>query len=238
VPGDQPTVHVTLDQNNAGLQDVLNAVPIPPGAVPAAGTDGHMVVWQPDTDTMWEFWIARHVNDGWHTEFGARMQHVSTNPGYFTRWGATATGLPLLGGLMRLSELESGRIDHALAFCLPEIRAKAFSWPAQRTDGKSSDPSSIPEGTRFRIDPALDLSTLRMSPIVRHMAEAVQRYGMVVRDGGGAVAFVGEDPTPTGTNPYAGPNGYFGGAYISKLLREQFPWDRLQALKTQMTYSP
>ena len=97
--------------------------------------------------------------------------------------------------------------------------------------------NAIPAGTRFRLDPTLDLDELNMSPMVRMMARAVQRYGMVVRDGGGAVAFYGEDPTPTDRNPYLGPGGLFGGQYISNSLRREFPWQHLEALKTDMTFN-
>jgi hypothetical protein len=227
---------VRLDGRNPALAEAFQRVPIPLNAVEAAGTDGHLVVWQPSTDTMWEFWRAYKWLDGWHAVYGGRMTGVSTNPGHFTDppvWGATATSLPLLGGLIRLEELEAGRIDHALAFAIPEIRRQVYSWPAQRTDGSSFRPDAIPAGTRFRIDPRLDLSTLPMSPLVRRMAEAVQRYGMVVRDGGRAVAFYAEDSTPTGRNPYLGPTGYFEGRYVSHLLQE-FPWEHLQALRTQL----
>jgi hypothetical protein len=240
VPANQRTVRVTLDQNVPALQAAFEQVPIPDGAQPAAGSDGTMIVWQPSTDTMWEFWIARNLKDGWHAMYGGKISNLSRNPGYYqapnSRWGATATSIPFLGGLMRMDELASGRIDHALAMALPELRAGWYSWPAQRSDGSSTDPDSIPEGVRFRIDPKIDLNTIRMAPIVRVMARAAQKYGIVVRDGGGAVAFYGEDPTPTGSNPYAGPNGYFGGAYINVLLRDQFPWSHLQVLKTQMAY--
>jgi hypothetical protein len=239
VPANQPMVRVKLDNVQVPLQQAFEQVPLPANAVPAAGTDGHLVVWQPSSDTMWEFWRLTNQQDGWHTVYGGRITSLSTSPGHYQspypRWGATATSLPLLGGLMRLSELRAGRIDHALAMALPELRQSAWSWPAQRSDGSSTDPSAIPEGARFRIDPNLDLSRLQMSPIVRQMAEAAQRYGIVVRDGAGSVAFFGEDPTPTGTNPYAGPNGFFGGRYINQLLRDQFPWDHLQVLQTQMT---
>jgi hypothetical protein len=237
VPADQPTVRVTLDKDNsADLQAVFEEVPIPPGAQPAEGTDRHMVVWQPATDTIWEFWAARRLSDGWHARYGGRMTHVSSNPGHYTdnpRWGATATSLPLLGGLMRIDELKAGEVDHALAIALPEIRAGAYSWPAQRTDGESSHLNAIPEGARFRIDPGLDLSTLHMAPIVRTMAIAAQRYGIVVRDGAGAVTFYAEDPTPTRQNPFIGADGLFGGHYITDLLWD-FPWEHLQVLKTDM----
>ena len=239
VPADQRMVRVKLDNVQEDLRKAFEQVPLPSGARPAAGSDRHMVVWQPSTDTMWEFWRARQAWDGWHARYGGRMTNVSTNPGYYTenpRWGATATSLPLLGGLMRLSELEEGRFNHALAMALPEARARSWSWPAQRTDGDSSNPAAIPQGARFRIDPELDLDSIPMSPLVRAMAVAAQRYGIVVRDGAEAVTFYAEDPSPTGENPVLGRTGLFGGRYISHALRD-FPWEHLQVLRTRMNYS-
>ncbi len=72
-----------------------------------------------------------------------------------------------------------------------------------------------------------------MAPVVRMIAKAAQDYGIVLRDGAGSVTFYGEDPTPTGTNPYAGPTGYFQGKSPATLM-QQFPWSRLQALKTNL----
>lgn len=240
VAASQQTVHVTLDNNAPGLQAALDQVPIPAGAQPAAGTDGTMIVTQPSTDTMWELWRAVRRADGWHATFGGRMSNVSSNPGYFTdppSWGATATSLPMLGGLMRLDELAAGHIDHALALALPETRAVAYSFPAQRTDGAINSATAIPQGARFRLDPNLDLNQIPMDPIVKEMAIAAQRYGIVVRDTAGSVAFYGEDPTSTGTDPYGGPGGFFHQAYPSQLLA-QFPWPHLQTLQTNLSYTP
>ena len=51
VPADQPTVRVELETApSAGatsLQAAFEAVPIPPGARPATGTEGQMTIWQP-----------------------------------------------------------------------------------------------------------------------------------------------------------------------------------------------
>ena len=47
------------------------------------------------------------------------------------------------------------------------------------------------------------------------MAEAAQRYGIVLRDKSSNITFYGQDPTPTGTNPYAGPTGYWEGSYFA-----------------------
>ena len=161
-------------------------MPLPSNAKPAVGTDGHLIVHQPSTDTMWEFWRAVKKADGWHAAWGGRMKDVSTNPGFYTNpsnWGSTATSLPMLGGLIRLDELQAGRIDHALALAIPEIKKDFYSWPAQRSDGSLDSANAIPEGTRFRLDPSLDLNSLQMAPVVRMIAQAAQDYGIVLRDG-------------------------------------------------------
>src|SRR3712207_1398327 len=51
VPSDQPTVRVKLDNVQTLLQAAGEAVPIPPEAKPAAGTDRTMTIYQPSTDT-------------------------------------------------------------------------------------------------------------------------------------------------------------------------------------------
>lgn len=229
----QRTVPIQLDGVSDDLQQAMSSVPVPKDATPAADTDSHLVVYQRSTDTMWELWGASHGAAGWQARYGGRMDDVSKSPGYFPSdpgWGATATGLPMLGGLIRLSELRAGLIPHALALEVPEPSSSFYAWPAQRSDGTNVDPRAIPEGTRFRIDPSLDLSTIPMAPYVRTIAEAAQRYGMYVTDKGDSVAFTAEDPTPTGSNPYwPQSNEIFGGEYPSEAL-QQFPWGALQAV--------
>jgi hypothetical protein len=200
---------------------------------------------------MWEFFGLVRIHGRWHTNWGGAMRHVSRNDGIFGPaawpgakrwWGASATSLPLLGGLMRIDELERGQIDHALAIALPNPRAGEWAWPAQRTDGNAPGSAAIPEGARLRIDPSLDLSELPMPPLTRMMAEAAQRYGIIVRDRAGVITFAAEDPTPLATtNPYTNnalsgkplPGGLFDGRWPSQLLA-QFPWEHLQVLKMQL----
>ena len=244
VPATQPLVKVTLD--NAGTDATTTAlrtmfaagVPIPDNAKPAAGTDATLVIYQAATDTEWELGVASKKTDGWHAVWGGKLSNVSLSDGRFEapypRWGASGTSLPLMGGLMTIDEVSQGSIDHALAIALPEVRSTYYSWPAQRTDGQINSASAIPEGTRFRIDPSVNLDALPMSPLVRMMAKAVQKYGMVVRDRAGSVAFYGEDPTQYGTNPWP---GFMGNQYPSTILA-QFPWNKLQALKTQLAVDP
>jgi hypothetical protein len=247
VPANQPTVRVTLDAGAwaTSLQTAFESVPIPSTAEPARGPDGHMTIWQPSTNRLWEFWLARKRDDGWHADFGGAMNSVSTSAGYYsieswpglsTRlWGATATSLPVIAGTMRIDELRSGVIPHALALNVPTARADVFAWPAQRTDGTSLDPLAIPEGARFRIDPSVDLSSIPMPPMTRMMAVAAQNYGMIVRDKTGqGLAFFAEDPSQYGFDPYYGASGFFGGRYPTELMRT-FPWQHLQLVKMDLS---
>src|SRR4051812_7551150 len=224
VGADVPKVHVTLDVGVVALQRDFGAVPIPAGAHASAGTDRHLVVYQPSADTMWEFYRAQLLADGWHARWGGKMSNVSSNPGYFPNpLGASATSLPLLGGLTTIAELKAGAIDHALAMAVPNTDAARVTWPAQRGDGRVTGATAIPEGTQFRIDPSADLSKLKLTPLGLAMARAAQRYGMVVRDSADCVTFYAEDPTVTSPNPYP---ALLGGLYPDQALKN-FPWDRL-----------
>lgn len=244
VPAAQPTVKVTVANASPqpALQSAWNAVPLPPAAQPAAGADEHLVVWQPSSDQLWEFWQLVHGASGWKASWGGAMQKASFNsgiygpeawPGATNFWGASASSLSIAGGLITLEDLQLGHINHALAIAIPSPRAKAYAAPAQRTDGWSSEPLSLPEGAHLRLDPNLNLASLHLPRLTLMMAEAAQRYGIVLRDQSGNVTFYAQDPTPTGTNPYTGAHGYFEGKSPQQLLAS-FPWTHLQLLKMEL----
>jgi len=170
------------------------------------------------------------------------MSNVSVNPGVYGRnawpgaspdWGASASSLSVAGGLITLEDLEKGVINHALAIGIPDVRAGVYASPAQRTDGTSTSPLSLPEGAHLRLDPKLDLAALHLPRLTLMLAEAAQHYGIVVRDHTANVSFYAQDPTSTGTNPYAGPSGYFEGKTPAQLLAS-FPWRHLQLLKMEL----
>jgi hypothetical protein len=244
VPANQPLVRVEHEGSGSSpsLQQAWRAVPLPPGAHPAAGSDRHLVLWQPSSDKLWEFWRLRHDEEGWHARWGGAMEHVSTNPGVYgpeawpnatTHWGATASSLALAGGLITLEDFAAGKIEHAVAIGIPDVRAKEYSLPAQRTDGPSTDPLSLPEGAHLRLDPNLDLAPLHLPPAALMIAKAARRYGIFVRSLGSHVVFFGQDPVPTGTGPYMGANGFFEATEPSQLLAN-FPWEHLQLLKMNL----
>ena len=223
---------------------MADGVPIPEGAAPAAGSDGHLTVYQPSQDTLWELWRARREADGWHADWGGAMRRVSRSSGYYSgaawpgltgrdgwNWGSTATSLPVAAGTVTLEELRRGSIDHALAMAVPDPCRDLFSWPAQRTDGTSVHGDCMPQGAQLRLDPALDVAALGLHPVARMLAEAAQRYGVVVRDRTRVSAqFFLESPPRDQRSPYTAPGGLFAGSAPSEVLA-RFPWDRLQLLR-------
>jgi hypothetical protein len=240
VSGSVRRVHVDLDRHLPAMQAAIDAVPIPKDASPAAGTDHHMVIWQPATDKLWEFWKMRRRRDGWHARAAGAIADVSDSSGHYSPkswpgaepwWGATATGLPLVGGLMTLGELRRGQIDHALAIAIPDPRAGVWSAPATHGDGTSADRRALPEGARLRLDPRLKLGTLGLPPVTLMIARAAQRYGLIVRDRAPIVTFYGQDPqSGGGQSPY---RSLFKSESPASLLA-RFPWGRLEVLKTHL----
>jgi len=240
VDAKMPVVPVTeWDAQKKGFSDPRlaeqwRAVPIPPGAEPADGTDAEMTIYQPSTDTLWEFWQARQVDGRWQACWGGRMEHVSKSSGIWTKpYGTTATGLPFLGGQITAEELQRGEIGHVLGIALVDAeRWDVYSWPANRSDGYNpkKEPNRIPEGLRFRLDPKVDIEALKMHPVGRMIAKAAQKYGFVVWDKAGAITLRAENPksyVKAGKgDPYP---ALFKGTPAWAIL-SGCPWEKLQFL--------
>jgi hypothetical protein len=154
-------------------------------------------------------------------------------PGAQSWWGASASSLSVVGGLISLEDLAEGTINHALAMAIPGPRSSAWAYPAQRTDGSSGDPLALPEGAHLYLNPALDLSSMHLPAFTLALARAAQQYGIFVTDRSPVVELYAQDPTPTGTNPYAGASGYFGGVSPAGLLAS-FPWAQLRVAPMEL----
>jgi len=274
VPGDQPTVRVKyVDWEDPTatvppLQSQWMAVPLPDGFEPSTGGDLEAVVYQPSSGKMWEFWETKKTGarvtdskgrevDEWGAKWGGRMDNIATNPGYWVttpagyKFGATASGIPFLAGVITIDELQRGAIDHVVGFALPETLAERWSYPAQRTDGNVHGADAIPEGTIFRLPPTLNLEAMDMDPFARMIAKAVQEHGMILWDISGVVGFRAENPAkkyPDG-HPFFKEQGILrcpAGTVITDPNNQSvyecwpparlrgFPWDKLQALKTRI----
>jgi len=219
---------------DASLVNQWSAVPIPGYAQPASGTDAEMTIYQPSSDSIWEFWQARNQSGVWQACWGGRMQNVSKSDGIWpVNYGTTATGLPFLGGQITAEELQRGEIRHAIGISLVDVeRASIFSWPANRSDGynPTNAPNRIAEGQRFRLDPTINVDAMNLHPVAKIIAKAAQKYGFVVWDKAGSISLRSQNPksyTALGqVNPYT---ALFNGTPEYALLNG-FPWDRLQFL--------
>lgn len=241
VERDAPTVQVTQwnCQKKTWADDSLArqwaAVPIPQYALPAAGTDSSMTIYQPSTETIWEFWAARKVNGQWQACWGGRLQQASRSDGLWPfPYGTTATGLPFLGGQITAEELQRGEIKHAMGINLPDLEANGIlSWPAKRGDGLNPTnlPNRIMEGQRFRLDPSVNVDALKLHPVGKIVAKAAQKYGFVVWDRSGAITLRAQDAK---SYTLAGqPDPYpvlWAGSPNWAILTNGFPWDKLQFL--------
>ncbi|MDX6583384.1 MAG: hypothetical protein QOI10_2568 [Solirubrobacterales bacterium] len=252
VGADQGRVPVILDAGDPSLRAAfLAGVPIPPDAQSASGTDGQLIIYQPSSDTMWEFWRARKdIAGAWRAAYGGVIRDASKNPGHYEdslvpfqshTWGGPSSSIPNLPGLLTIDELRSGVIGHALVFATWANSVGQWVYPAQRTDGRCQGAAGqycadVPQGARFRLDPNFDVSTID-NPITRMIAKAVQDYGMVLNNTTGAgLTFYAEGwrGHPGATDPYYGPGGLFKSdpqqTAPTQFLRE-FPWEHLQMLQ-------
>lgn len=181
---------------------VLKAVPIPARARPDPESDGHLSVVDLREACEYDFWRARRVGDGWSASWATVLP--LRGDGVNRDAGARATGFGLLAGLIFPNELRRGRIAHALAFAYPFTRAGGPVPPALRSDGQSRRRDALPEGARLQLDPTLDLDALDLEPYERTIAEALQRYGMILADTGGTLGIYAVHPQSYAKNPYAG----------------------------------
>jgi hypothetical protein len=254
---DTPRVRVNLDATayqDPALIQAWSSVPIPEAATAAECSDANFAVRQTQSDgrvKQWEFWAARKGSDGiWTARWGGVIDDIRTDRGiastmawsdptaatYAARrstrfWNVTASSVSMTAGLITAEDLRSGVIDHAISIATPDTAKGKWMWPAQRSDGASTDPAALPEGARLRLDPKLDLDAGTMTPLVRMIAKAAQRYGLILRDRTWSVTtFYGEEFTGEDSS------------LVSRLLENQypnhalraFPWDKLQVLDAPM----
>jgi len=209
-------------------------VPIPATAAPAEGTDSEMSVFDETSDTLWEFWVARKLDGNWQGCWGGRIANATKSNGIFPLpYGATATGLPFVGGQITAEELARGEIKHAIGIALVEAEADGIrSWPALRSDGlnPAGAPNRIPEGLRFRLDPSINVDALKMHPIGKIIAKAAQKYGFVVWDKAGALSIRAENALSYTSLGQRDPYVSLFGNTPSYAILDGFPWDKLQFL--------
>ena len=140
-----------------------------------------------------------------------------------------ASSLPLAAAQISIEDLQRGVINHVIGLELPAPASGIFWWPAQSTDGHSTDTWAIPEGARGIIDPTLDLTQLNLTRVGYIVAKAMQDYGFVICDQGGFLIRAYHSFSYT-TQGLADPAPIQLGGVHGWGVLANFPWDHIQFL--------
>jgi hypothetical protein len=180
----------------------MHGVPIPAAARPDPSLDAHMTVIDRAAGCEYDFYGAHETADGGWQAIWANSTRLDGTGVYPNGMGTKASGFAGTAGLIFPQELREGHIDHALFFAYPYTKSGGPVSPATSADGLSTMPGALPEGARVQLDPNLDLDSLGLAPFQKTIAKAMQTYGMILGDTGGAFAIfaVGRDSYPA--DPY------------------------------------
>jgi hypothetical protein len=142
-----------------------------------------------DTCVLYELYNA-NWNGGHPTAGSGAVFNLNSNALRPATWtSADAAGLPILPGLLRLDEVQSGHVDHAIRFTVQRTD-KSFIWPARHQAGSASDPNLPPMGARFRLRADFNMAGYR--PDTQVVLRAMQHYGLILADNGSNWYFQGE----------------------------------------------
>lgn len=223
------------------------AVRIPDRAQAAAGGDGHLAVVDQTDGWEYDFWQVRSKPVGGGeliVSHGGRTRIDGDGLGS----NATAAWFGLAAGVIRGTELGSGRIEHAL-FGAVKCTAGFSVFPAQAgttanacADFGLSNDSAPPLGARLQL--AMSTAEIDALPVPawkRTMLHALARYGMLIGDtngGNAAWGLVAEsgssytsfgDPDPWVTVAQEAGLYQFDGMYAFELA-SGVDWSRLRVL--------
>jgi hypothetical protein len=163
--------------------------PIPTAVKVEGGGDRHALIVDSSTCTLYELYALQRTGSGWHAGSGAiwSLRSNKMRPAGWT--SADAAGLPILPGLVRWSDVASGRIDHALRFTVERTR-RAYLYPARHFASDLTDPNLPPMGLRLRL--RADYPIAGFPRQARIVLQALKTYGMIVADNGSSWYISGE----------------------------------------------
>lgn len=190
----------------------------------------------------WKFKVEDPALNGgfpYSCDFGGRMVRTSMSEGRFVSWqfsgykwqtpehpdstyqekgwGATATSLPLLPGIITWEDMMVGKINHMIGLSVIVARKSTatagYRWPAQRGDGWH-DTCPVLEGMRLYLPP--NWEPVSPHPVARMVEGAIRDFGAVIWDKAGALSFRAEPRCQE----------FFGGTAGYDVL-DGFPWGSL-----------
>jgi hypothetical protein len=219
--------------------NVSVSFPIPKYARPNTGSDGHLSVHHPVSNTELDFFqgVYDSAADSWSggsrtmtpADWGAVCLPHNKCGG-----GGTAAGFLAFGGIIRPEEIAQGHIDHALVLRTPYVRANYIACPATNvwgplSPGYKDDPKAIPLGARVQLDPKFDLAATSWPKWKKVVARALQTYGAYVADIGGTLEIGAEASLLRGYDAWAKTGMTTSPAPSLRSL----PWSRFRVLSLE-----
>ena len=149
--------------------------------------DCHLIVVDLQRMKLFEMWRADIAGDAFR---GGCLAIWDMTRGYPASGrgeqctSADAAGFPVAPLLFGADEVAAGAIDHAIRFILPNarIRRGVYLHPATHAGAPSGPDTAPPYGTRLRLRADYPVPGLPAGAQV--VARAMQRYGMLLADGG------------------------------------------------------
>ena len=170
-------------------------VPVPPGGN-LEGEAGYQCTTNGDCHLLVADWSRGRLFEMWRAD----ISNGAFSGGCLAVWdmnrvypangrgeqctSADAAGYPIAPLLFNADEVASGVINHAIRFILPNARMRKGSYvhPATHAGAPGGPADAPPYGTRLRLRANFPINTLR--PGAQVVARAMQRFGMLLADGG------------------------------------------------------
>jgi len=249
IPGNQAMVSVynnggTLGNNAGGTVGTIGpTAPIPPAAQNAVSNaiDSPLIVFQPSTDTVWEFWEASYKSGSWSAGNAGMIQGCSTSNGIFPSYGClSATRISYLATLITENDIASGSINHTIPIQLYDEALNtsghgAFVPPAVSGDTNpivTSPPANSPTAGMWFQMPASVAMPSGLTPFEQMVFKALQTYGGIALDNAGVPSLGIEQPADWATNGNTGTDplttSLSGNATYNAL--PGIPWGSLQVI--------
>src|SRR5580700_11333606 len=182
VPPGHPFVNVSFQyasESDPGPYPFGADTPIEGGQ--NASGDRHALMVDPATCTLYELYNAQYSPSGSTAGSGAiwNLRSNALRPAGWT--SADAAGLPILPGILRYDEVQSGSVTHAIRMTA-QTTDTSYVWPARHEAGARSDPNLPPMGARFRLNANFNIAGF--SAPAQVVLRAMQHYGLILADNG------------------------------------------------------
>ena len=153
-----------------------------------SGGDMHVLVIEEGSCLLYETWDSILKGPGWNCGSGAKFDMTSNKlrPDGWT--SADAAGLPILPGLVKVSEVKAGKVEHAIRFTMNSSQ-QGYIHPATHAAG-DMNPALPPMGLRLRLKASFDTSQFKGASLV--ILTALKEYGLILADNGSDWYFQGD----------------------------------------------